>query len=1279
MAGREIRIGGIFVDLVLGTNKFESDIKRAQSNLRKFGNEMGKIGGSLTRNLSAPMAVLGAAAVAASLKIDDAYDRIRAGTGATGKALEGLQKSFDRVLRNVPDSIDNVGKAISEIHTRTGMAGKSLELFAQQTLALSRLTNTDISQNIAASTRAFGAWGIEAEKGGDALDFLFKTSQKTGTGITTLMQQVGSSAPVLRQLGLGFQESAALLGLFEREGVNAQAALSGLRNLLPILAKNGIDFATGFQASLDTIKNAKSEVEATTIAMGLFGKKAGAELAVAIRSGRFEFDQFLKALQQSPESIRAADEATRGFAENMLQLMNNATLAMKPFGDEITKALGPVVGGLGDMIGELGEQFSKLPTSGKQFAVTLGAIVAVAGPAGIILKNMSFTLAALLSPLGLAVVRFGVFAGAIELAVSALDKLDRKLGTANGPGFVIDYLAEGFDALVSRIPMLQRRIDTFAREAAEKMKAAGQKPRWYDDAEETAAAVDGVTSSLDGYQKRLTDALTGNKELGETLKGIGTGADEARKEIENLTEQWEKTRRAFDQQRAEKNLDKAISDRTLGPAEFEAQISDLQQTLEQGFFEDFKLQFGDAISDQDLWNEAERRGLDAIETWRDRYVQEMSSAHKETIDLWRNLFENAITGTTFNLEDALRQVAVGFAAEITASLTQSMGLGNLLRNIRSPQDLGGMFATFVLPMLMGGGGGSIQGAVGQGIAQYLGYGATGAGAAYYGGALAFQGQQFYNGAMGYSAYGPYSTGYATGQGTSYTAGSYAPYLAWAAAAYQNYESWKNYGDHEHGGTTKAVSTTAGTVIGGIIGAYFGGPAGAAFGAALGSTVGAYAGEHIAKAIGAGITNNEYKNRLQFGATIEGMMREKQHQVSFFDEQGQPQRQLAEKWTFPIPGGKEFDEDKNWTKYLDSLDEKTRGVFLGLGEGFEGLLDIAENQGGQFAAILAENLVGSIDNARYLVQKLGLSFEDMSKKMGEAALKGSMRWSEYVTYIRGLEEAFKPGLAAEGDFLRGWDTLIESGGRGMDAVIGIKNAFVEAQEAGIDSFAKWKEQLLAGGKNPEYVNAFFSALEQRGVQTFEQLSALSDIDLGGIVGTMEQSSGALTETWSSMTAKLDELNEKIAQIPEDVESNVNIKFQGDLDRFDALVSLMHDGGSYQGGGEPVKQQALGGVVSSPTFFRVGGRLHSMAEGGRPEGILPLGRVNGRLGVHAQLDGLGAAGGGRRGRDRQAPQLHIHMPGAEAGSEQRLLAALQEHRNDIVSSTVDAVMDLLDRID
>lgn len=275
-----------------------------------------------------------------AVQVDEAMDTIRIGTGATGDALAGLGDSFKTVFKGVPASAEDAGTAIADLNTRTGATGKALEELAKQSLLLSRITGEDLQNQIAATTRTFGDWSIAADDQSDALDYLFKVSQNTGVGVSDLSRKVTQFGAPLRQLGFDFKTSAALMGKWEKEGVNLETVLAGMKIGLANFSKEGLDTKDALIDITNRIKEAGSQAEANKMAIEVFGQRAGPDMAAAIREGRFELDDLLATLESSPETIEKAAEATYDFGEKWAMVKNKLMLVMEPLGTMLMDKLG---------------------------------------------------------------------------------------------------------------------------------------------------------------------------------------------------------------------------------------------------------------------------------------------------------------------------------------------------------------------------------------------------------------------------------------------------------------------------------------------------------------------------------------------------------------------------------------------------------------------------------------------------------------------------------------------------------------------------------------------------------------------------------------------------------------------------------------------------------------------------------------------------------------------------------------------------------------------------
>lgn len=402
-----VKIGADLTSLQKGLNDAKKSISR-------FGRDMTSAGETLTKSLTVPIAGMTAALGKIGFDFDDAFDKIRTSTGATGDTLKGLEDSFKSVMKQVPNSMEEVSTAISDLNTRTGLTGPALETLSTQFLTLAKITGEDVATTIASSTRLFGDWSVAANDSGNTLDHLFKVSQSTGIGVTSLSDKLVQFGAPLRQLGFDFETSAALIGKFEKEGVNTELVLGGLRIALGKMSREGItDTKAALIEVTQRIKDAGSTGEANALALELFGARVGPDMAAAIREGRFEIDEFLSTLSGSTETISNAAADTYGFAENLQIIKNNLLTALEPLGTQLIGALDaamPVIENLIANLANLVEWFTTLDPSLQTIIVSILGVLAAAGPMLIVIGKISTGIASiiplisgLLSPIGLVV------------------------------------------------------------------------------------------------------------------------------------------------------------------------------------------------------------------------------------------------------------------------------------------------------------------------------------------------------------------------------------------------------------------------------------------------------------------------------------------------------------------------------------------------------------------------------------------------------------------------------------------------------------------------------------------------------------------------------------------------------------------------------------------------------------------------------------------------------------------------------------------------------------
>src|SRR5690625_103852 len=218
-------------------------VKEFGGDAEKAGEQSGsRFGAGLKKGVGG--VAIGAAAIGAAKGLFDLGSEfnqmsrdIRAGTGATGEALDELMGVAKDVASTVPTDLGAAATAVADIDTLMGLSGETMAKVASQFLEAGRVFGEDVSIETAA--HAFNAFGLQGDEVSAALDHLFQVSQATGVGMNSLAQSVQNAAPAAQKLGLSFDEVAVMVGELEKAGLNGSKMAEQMGRRLVDLAEEG--------------------------------------------------------------------------------------------------------------------------------------------------------------------------------------------------------------------------------------------------------------------------------------------------------------------------------------------------------------------------------------------------------------------------------------------------------------------------------------------------------------------------------------------------------------------------------------------------------------------------------------------------------------------------------------------------------------------------------------------------------------------------------------------------------------------------------------------------------------------------------------------------------------------------------------------------------------------------------------------------------------------------------------------------------------------------------
>lgn len=324
-------------------------VKGAAADSEKAGAEVGKRFGKAVVLGTAAIGTAGVAAGAALYKVgevfDDVIDTIRVGTGATGADLDALTASAKRVGATVPAEFEAIGPVVADVNTRMGLTGETLEKVASQYLHAGNILGEAV--DVGKTSAAFNAFGIEGENVSGALDHLYQVSQATGIGMNELADGVARNAPAVQALGFTFEESAAMIGSFDKAGLNSGAIMASMSKGLVTLAKDGEEPKAAFKRVVGEIEGfikKGDEAGALKLASKVFGTKGATQFMGALKSGTLNLGDMEKAAGQTGDTIIGAGEDTMDFAEQWLLFKNKILVWLEPMASKVFGLIGTLMG-----------------------------------------------------------------------------------------------------------------------------------------------------------------------------------------------------------------------------------------------------------------------------------------------------------------------------------------------------------------------------------------------------------------------------------------------------------------------------------------------------------------------------------------------------------------------------------------------------------------------------------------------------------------------------------------------------------------------------------------------------------------------------------------------------------------------------------------------------------------------------------------------------------------------------------------------------------------------
>lgn len=526
-------------------------LKDVGGKMQDIGKKTSDVGTGMTKGITAPIAAIGGASIAAFNEVDAGLDTIVTKTGASGEALDSMNDSFKKVYGSIPVDAQAVGDAIGEVNTQYGLMGEELEKVSEQALKFSEINGQDVTSTVTDSKAAMEAFGLSAKDVPGILDSVTTTAQNTGVATDKLFDGVTKGAPQLKSLGLNFAESAQLIGQFEQKGIDSSKALSYLSKAQVTWAKDGKSMTEGLADLSDKVEHAKTKEEALTIATEAFGTKGATFMLDALERGALGFEDLSGASEKAAGAVTNTFEGTLDPIDNFQVSMNNLKVVGNDIASAMQEALAPSLEKVVEKLQQFAEWFGNLNPKTQETIVKIGALLAAIGPVVLIIGKVISVGGSMISIIGGIITAFGAggaAAGALGTAFTAL----------TGPiGIAVAAIA----GIVAIGVTLYKNWDTIKEKAGQLGKNISEKwdgikkatsEKWNNVKESIGNAIDTAKEKASSKAGEIKDNMSEKWEnvksktsdtWGNVKDTMGTAMDTAKK---NVTDKLSNIKKSFD-------------------------------------------------------------------------------------------------------------------------------------------------------------------------------------------------------------------------------------------------------------------------------------------------------------------------------------------------------------------------------------------------------------------------------------------------------------------------------------------------------------------------------------------------------------------------------------------------------------------------------------------------------------------------------------------------------------------------------------------------------------
>ena len=394
-------IGEIYAELSLKTDKLHDGIKKSNREIAKLEQDIDKavesinaklaaIGTSLSIGVTAPLTLLGKAALDTFSNFEQSMQNTFSVMGASASEMEALRKKAEDMGATTRFSASQAADALYSLGSAGQTAAQAMNSL-DGVLQLAGATGSDLAFTSSTIASTLSQFNLSAEKSGHIADVFSLAISKSQANMTKLSYSMKYVGPVAAGLGVSLETSIAALMRLYNTGFGGEQAGTILRSGLQKLASGTEDVKKKLQELgisydevnpktndladiIQRLKDANIDVAKSS---DLFGEAAAAGMQALIEGGGDAIRTMDGLLQASDGAAKKMqDIQNASFANTKAELAS----AFEAVQITLTSNIIPAVDAFAKGITRVLQFVNELPVGVQTAGTALAGLAAAAGP-----------------------------------------------------------------------------------------------------------------------------------------------------------------------------------------------------------------------------------------------------------------------------------------------------------------------------------------------------------------------------------------------------------------------------------------------------------------------------------------------------------------------------------------------------------------------------------------------------------------------------------------------------------------------------------------------------------------------------------------------------------------------------------------------------------------------------------------------------------------------------------------------------------------------------------